>query len=290
MVRGHLPEEVAHPVRLDGLRPGRVAELLLRPPEPAAGFENVHHLRGFLAGVARNKVFEEHRRLTKTEKYADRPRGAAVRPARRSARSSATSSRRSRLPARPSRPATGWPSSSPAARPREVQVITLRHQGLTFEEIAARTGIHERSVRRIIEEARAANGGSGMALTSPTNPPAEAHGSPVLRTCLVPSRNPAAPDRREASGPGGAARAELALARRPCDLAPPAWPGPGSIDRTAPTFPRNRSPSFGLDRWAGLVLSGGPGCAGRFHPPLGARRGRPASRIIWPGWETRRRG
>ena len=39
--------------------------------------------------------------------------------------------------------------------PREVQIITLRHQGLTFEEIATRTGIHERSVRRIIEDARA---------------------------------------------------------------------------------------------------------------------------------------
>ena len=33
-------------------------------------FENVHHLRGFLAGVARNKVFEEHRRLTRTKKHA----------------------------------------------------------------------------------------------------------------------------------------------------------------------------------------------------------------------------
>src|SRR5271165_2207407 len=31
-------------------------------------FENVHHLRGSLAGVARNKVYEEHRRLTRTKK------------------------------------------------------------------------------------------------------------------------------------------------------------------------------------------------------------------------------
>jgi DNA-directed RNA polymerase specialized sigma24 family protein len=33
-------------------------------------FENVQHLRGFLAGVARNKVYEEHRRLTRTKKHA----------------------------------------------------------------------------------------------------------------------------------------------------------------------------------------------------------------------------
>jgi RNA polymerase sigma-70 factor (ECF subfamily) len=33
-------------------------------------FENIHHLRGFLAGVARNKVYQQHRRLTRTEKHA----------------------------------------------------------------------------------------------------------------------------------------------------------------------------------------------------------------------------
>ena len=32
-------------------------------------FENVEHLRGFLSGVVRNKVLEQHRRLTRTEKY-----------------------------------------------------------------------------------------------------------------------------------------------------------------------------------------------------------------------------
>src|SRR5262249_20807959 len=32
-------------------------------------FANIDHLRGFLAGVVRNKVREQHRRLTRTEKY-----------------------------------------------------------------------------------------------------------------------------------------------------------------------------------------------------------------------------
>src|SRR5271168_1329772 len=31
-------------------------------------FENVQHLRAFLSGVVRNKVLEQHRRLTRTEK------------------------------------------------------------------------------------------------------------------------------------------------------------------------------------------------------------------------------
>src|SRR4051794_9014880 len=32
-------------------------------------FQNAQHLRGFLVGVARNKVFEQHRRCTQTQKY-----------------------------------------------------------------------------------------------------------------------------------------------------------------------------------------------------------------------------
>ncbi len=39
--------------------------------------------------------------------------------------------------------------------PGEVAVIRLRHLGLTIDEIAARTGFHERTVRRFIEAARA---------------------------------------------------------------------------------------------------------------------------------------
>ena len=38
--------------------------------------------------------------------------------------------------------------------PLEAEVVNLRRQGLTFEEIAARTGLHERSIRRIIDEIR----------------------------------------------------------------------------------------------------------------------------------------
>ena len=33
----------------------------------------------------------------------------------------------------------------------QIEVLSLRRQGLTFAEVAERTGIHERSVRRIIE-------------------------------------------------------------------------------------------------------------------------------------------
>jgi RNA polymerase sigma factor (sigma-70 family) len=117
-------------------------------------FENVHHLRGFLAGVARNKVYEEHRRLTRTKKYA------LAREQRLYVRRGSREVERELISPEPT-PSQAVQASDRLAQlmatcsPREVQVIVLRHQGLTFEEIAARTGVNERSVRRIIDEARA---------------------------------------------------------------------------------------------------------------------------------------
>jgi RNA polymerase sigma-70 factor (ECF subfamily) len=116
-------------------------------------FANVEHLRGFLAGVVRNKVHEQHRRLTRTRKYdlareerlyvrrgdRDVPR-EVVSPDPSPSDSAQASDRLAQLTA--------------GRSPRDVAVITLRHQGLTFDEIALRTGINERTVRRIIDSAR----------------------------------------------------------------------------------------------------------------------------------------
>ncbi len=116
-------------------------------------FENVHHLRGFLAGVARNKVFEEHRRLTRTEKHA------VAREQRLYVRRGAREVELELISPEPT------PSQAVQASDRlaqivagcsqvEAQVITLRHQGMTFLEIGRRTKVSERSVRRIIDEVR----------------------------------------------------------------------------------------------------------------------------------------
>ncbi len=117
-------------------------------------FQKVVHLRRYLAGVARNKVYEQHRRLTRTEKYDIR--------------------REERLYIRrgdrevPLDVISPGPSPSQAAQARdrldhliaglsqrEIDVIELRRLGLTFEEIAAQTGVKERTARRIIDSARA---------------------------------------------------------------------------------------------------------------------------------------
>jgi RNA polymerase sigma-70 factor (ECF subfamily) len=127
--------------------------VLTKDGQDLGQFTNARHFRGFLAGVARNKVFEEHRRRTRTRKYSlKREEPLYVRRGDRE------------LPREV--PATDpTPSEDAQARdrfaqliegrsPQEAEVIELRRRGLTFEEIAAQTGLSERSVRRIIEAIR----------------------------------------------------------------------------------------------------------------------------------------
>ena len=116
-------------------------------------FENVHHLRGFLAGVARNKVYEEHRRLTRTKKHAlAREQSLYVRRGSREVELALISPEPT--PSQAVQASDRLAQLVARCSPLEAQVITLRRQEMTFDEIARRTGISERSVRRIIDEAR----------------------------------------------------------------------------------------------------------------------------------------
>lgn len=124
-------------------------------PEPAASgrFDNAQHLRAYVAGVVRNKVFQEHRRRTQTRKY-DLAREEPLHghhPGREGPRD---------LPAPDPTPSQNvqaqdrWDQLLAGRSPREAQVIDLRRQGLTFPEISEQTGLHDRTVRRIIDDAR----------------------------------------------------------------------------------------------------------------------------------------
>jgi RNA polymerase sigma-70 factor (ECF subfamily) len=116
-------------------------------------FENVHHLRGFLAGVARNKVYEEHRRLTRTKKHAlAREQSLYVRRGSREVELALISPEPT--PSQAVQASDRLAQLVAGCSPLEAQVITLRHQEMTLHEIAKRTGRSERSVRRIIDEAR----------------------------------------------------------------------------------------------------------------------------------------
>jgi RNA polymerase sigma factor (sigma-70 family) len=116
-------------------------------------FENVEHLRGFLFGMVRNKVSEQHRRLTKTEKYdLAREERLYVRRGDHEVPLEVVSPEPS---ASQAVQATDRMEQLTAGRsPLEIEVLMLRRQSLTFVEIANRTGINERTVRRVIETVR----------------------------------------------------------------------------------------------------------------------------------------
>jgi RNA polymerase sigma-70 factor (ECF subfamily) len=121
--------------------------------DDVARLADVAQFRGFLAGVARNKVYEEHRRRTRTRKYdLGREERLYVRKGDRDV---------------PREVAAPDPTPSETVQagdrlgqlirgrtPEEAQVVDLRRQGLTFEEIAGRLGTSERSARRVIDSIR----------------------------------------------------------------------------------------------------------------------------------------
>ena len=147
MVRGHLPKKLRTQFDSMDFVQAVWQSFFSNLRTKSRDFDNVHHLRGFLAGVARNKVFEEHRRLTKTEKYAiAREERLYVRRGHRQIELELVSPEPT--PSQTVQASDRLAQLIAGCSPREVQVITLRHQGLTFEEIAGRTGIHERTVRQ----------------------------------------------------------------------------------------------------------------------------------------------
>jgi RNA polymerase sigma factor (sigma-70 family) len=153
MVRARLPKKMRNQYDsadfVQAVWQSFFADLPRNTPE----FENVRHLRRYLSGAVRNKVHEQHRRLTRTQKYDicreerlyiirgdhDVPR-EVVSPDPSPSQAAQAGDRLAQLTAGRSQ--------------REVEVIQLRRQGLTFEEIAGVTGVNERTARRIIESAR----------------------------------------------------------------------------------------------------------------------------------------
>ena len=104
-------------------------------------------------GMVRNKVREQHRRLTRTEKYDLIEERLYIRKGDREVPREVVS--REPSPSQAMQAADRMAQMTAGESPLEIEVLTFRRQGLTFEEIAARTGIHERAVRRVIEAIRA---------------------------------------------------------------------------------------------------------------------------------------
>jgi RNA polymerase sigma-70 factor (ECF subfamily) len=115
-------------------------------------FENVRHLRSYLAGVARNKVNEEYRKTRSSRRDIAREEPLYVRHGEAVVERPLVSPEPS--PSQSLQASDRLAQMIAGCGPIEIQVITLRCQGLTHEEIAARTKLSDRSVRRIIEQAR----------------------------------------------------------------------------------------------------------------------------------------
>ena len=119
----------------------------------AATFADESQFRGFLAGVARNKVFEEHRRQTRTKKYdIGREERLYVRKGEREVPRDVAGS--DPTPSENMQAGDRLDQLVEGRTEEEAQIIILRRQGLTYDEIATKIGWNERSVRRVIEAAR----------------------------------------------------------------------------------------------------------------------------------------
>lgn len=150
MVRVRLPQELRSQFdSMDFVQDVWQSFLRIFQEDPGR-FRGVHNLRHFLAGVARNKVYEEHRRRTKTRKY-DLGRQEPL-YVRRGTREFPID-----VPSQAPSPAQRAQAQDELAHllldrdPRAVQLLELRQEGLTFEAIAQRVGMHERTVRRFFE-------------------------------------------------------------------------------------------------------------------------------------------
>ena len=106
-------------------------------------FEDRDHLRAFLAKVTYNHFFLQYRRNGPALRR-ERPLPADESPALPSCRQP-----------RPSQVVQAdelWETIVDACPPTHREILGLKRQGLPLAEIAARTGLHEGSVRRIIYE------------------------------------------------------------------------------------------------------------------------------------------
>jgi RNA polymerase sigma-70 factor (ECF subfamily) len=116
-------------------------------------FDNDGHLRAFLKGVAHNKVREQHRRFTMLKKTdVGREESLYVRRGDRDVVRDIVAP--DPTPSQNLQACDRLEQLTMGRSPREVEVIKLRREGLTLQEIASKTGVHERTVRRIIEDAR----------------------------------------------------------------------------------------------------------------------------------------
>ncbi len=152
MVRARLPREIRR--QYDSLDFVQAVWKSIIPEieNNARAFENERHLLKYLSGVVRNKVMEQHRRLTRTVKYNVRIEESLY--VRRGDRELPRE-----IPSPDPSPSQKAVEQECFARltahrpPLEVRVLGMRKEGRTLADIAAETNVDERSLRRILSAA-----------------------------------------------------------------------------------------------------------------------------------------
>lgn len=132
-------------------------------PEPGRPDEvgsDPSRFRGYLAGIARNQIYQAHRRRTRTHKYdLSREESLYVR------RGSRDVPREIACPdPTPSQTvgAEDQLASALSGRPDIVaRVVQMRRDGMTLAEIAEVTGRNERTIRRVLDSIREQLEGAG---------------------------------------------------------------------------------------------------------------------------------
>jgi RNA polymerase sigma factor (sigma-70 family) len=153
MVRARLPKKLRNQYDSAGFVQAVWQSFFSDLPQNVPVFEKSVHLRRYLSGVVRNKIYEQHRRLTRTEKYdVLREERLYIRRGDRDVPREVVSSDPS--PSQAAQAGDRLAQLTAGRSQQEVDVFRLRRQGMTFEEIAAETGVKERTARRIIDSAR----------------------------------------------------------------------------------------------------------------------------------------
>ena len=116
-------------------------------------FDNTVRLRGFLAKVATNKVYQEHRRCTQTQKYdLKRQEPLYIRHGGREIPRSVAAP--GPTPSQDAQAGERLAQITEGCSDSVLQIVAFRQQGMTYAEIAERLNLHIDAVRRKVEPIR----------------------------------------------------------------------------------------------------------------------------------------
>jgi RNA polymerase sigma-70 factor (ECF subfamily) len=128
--------------------------ILTDQPDQLDQLQTPDQFQGYLAGVACNKIRSEYRKRTRTQKYNLKREQPLV--VRRASGDELVQEIQDPDPTPSQRIQAEdcWNQMLAHCSKRAAEIIRLRRDGLTFEEIARRLGLSDRSVRRVLDSVR----------------------------------------------------------------------------------------------------------------------------------------